>query len=146
MELKREQIIKALECCTSGHSVSACMSGCPLYEKENCDCIYDDTALLKYALSLIKKLTEENERLKNSITFRVVMPDEKMEEIKAECIARVELDVKECRADTVRKMQERLTSFFANDDNLEYIEVDAKYINEQIDQIAKDILEGDKSG
>ena len=44
------------------------------------------------------------------------------------------------RAATVREMQERLTSFFANDENLEYIEVDAEYINEQIDQIANEML------
>ena len=60
MEFNREQIIKALECCTSSNSVSACMRGCPIYEKEDCECINDDTALLKYALSLIKELTEEN--------------------------------------------------------------------------------------
>lgn len=69
--LNAEQVKKALECCTSGNSVSACMSGCPLYEKEDCECINDDTALLKYALALInsqeqriKELTEENERLR----------------------------------------------------------------------------------
>lgn len=70
MELNREQIVKALECCTSGNSVSACMRGCPLYEKENCDCIYDETALLKYALALIKELTAENERLIGELTER----------------------------------------------------------------------------
>lgn len=64
MKLNREEIIKALECCTSGNSVSACMSGCPLYEQEYCECVNDDTALLKYALALIKELTDELENLK----------------------------------------------------------------------------------
>ena len=73
--LNAEQVKKALECCTSGNSVSACMSGCPLYEKEDCECINDDTALLKYALALInsqeqriKELAEENEKLKKILS------------------------------------------------------------------------------
>lgn len=86
-----------------------------------------------------KRLTEENERLKNSITFQVVMPDEKMEEIKAECLERVALDVKECRADTVRKMQERLRKEaypFPCAIGTEYAVPYCK-----IDQIAKEMLE-----
>lgn len=66
MELNREQIIKALECCASGNSVSACMSGCPIYEKEDCDCINDDNALLKYALNIIKELTVELEAMQGT--------------------------------------------------------------------------------
>lgn len=45
-------------------------------------------------------------------------------------------------ADTVREMQERLTSFFDNDEFLETAEVDAEYINEQIVNVAKEMLEG----
>ena len=58
-ELNREQIIKALECCvTQG---VACRT-CPLiYDKRGARCY----AYLKQdALSLIKELTEENERLR----------------------------------------------------------------------------------
>ena len=65
MELNREQIIKALECCVSADTFDACRSGCPLFEKgDDCECIFEPTALHKYALSLIKELTEENERLR----------------------------------------------------------------------------------
>ena len=54
-ELNREQIIKALECCVSSDTVDACRSGCPLFEKgDDCECIFEPTALHKYALSLIK--------------------------------------------------------------------------------------------
>lgn len=42
----------------------------------------------------LAKKDAEIERLKNSITFQVTMPDEKMEEIKNECLERVELGVK----------------------------------------------------
>ena len=78
--------------CENGYEGTLHLESCKLHDAEE----------------KVKELTAENDRLKNSITFQVVMPDEKMEEIKAECLARVELDVKECRADTVRKMQERL--------------------------------------
>ncbi len=69
----RKTIIKTLECCTSSNSVSACMSGCPLYEKEDCECIDDDTALLKHALALIKELTEEVESWKKECASRTTV-------------------------------------------------------------------------
>ena len=56
MELNREQIIKALDCCL----VESNCTGCPLHHQYETDC-------LKYAgkkaLSLINELTEENESL-----------------------------------------------------------------------------------
>ena len=56
MELNREQIIKALECCTSETGCTECphfpsLMGC---SRQN----------MRDALSLIKELTEENERLR----------------------------------------------------------------------------------
>ena len=83
MELNREQIIKALECCASGNSVSACMSGCPIYEKEYCECIEDDTALLKYALALIRELTEEVEYLETEKEHLDLVVEGKMKRIRA---------------------------------------------------------------
>ena len=58
MELNREQIIKALECCTRQNC-----NGCPL-----CDALGDSNdacldIIPPKILSLIKELTEENERL-----------------------------------------------------------------------------------
>ena len=61
MELNREQIIKALECCGTGTS-DDCRE-CPFFNDENIsteDCM---ERLIRYALALIKELTEENERL-----------------------------------------------------------------------------------
>ena len=101
-------------------------------QKENADKAYYELACE------LENLRAENERLKNRITFQVVMPDEKMEEIKAECLERVELDVRKCRADTVRKMQERLIAEFRKDDRMNY------YIRKTLDQIAKEMLEGEK--
>jgi hypothetical protein len=61
--LDREQIIKALECCTYGGDatktqVEVCLP-CPYFNEGNCTDI-----LKENALSLIKQLTEENERLR----------------------------------------------------------------------------------
>lgn len=53
--MEREQIIKALECCTT---LDGCEK-CPYYNKASCG-----ANLRRDALALIKELTEENERLK----------------------------------------------------------------------------------
>ena len=57
MELNREQIIKALECCGEKHQ--AC-SACPL-KKDYSPC---SSTMAYSALSLINELIEEVERLK----------------------------------------------------------------------------------
>ena len=43
--------------------------------------------------------------------------------------------------DKIKELVERLTTFFANDDNLKYNEVDAEYINGQIKRIAEGMNE-----
>jgi hypothetical protein len=58
MKLNREQIIKALECCTRAGCSMATNADCPLINDEGCA-----STLPHYALSLIKELTEENESL-----------------------------------------------------------------------------------
>ena len=55
MELNAEQIKKALECCISGDDCTLC----PLCDEQSCPCVLNENAL-----SLIKELTEENERLR----------------------------------------------------------------------------------
>ena len=52
MELKREQTIKALECCTAN---DADCENCPLVDEKHCGIM-----LLKNASALIKELTEES--------------------------------------------------------------------------------------
>jgi hypothetical protein len=78
----------------------------------------------------VKNLTKENERLR-APRF-IAYPDGTTELIPS---------VKSVRADTVREMKEMLTTFFTNDDTLKYNEVDADYINECIDKIAKEMQE-----
>ena len=60
MELNREQIVKALACC----SVYETCDGCPLFNGvPEDDCHYKAMA---NALALIRELTEENERLRGT--------------------------------------------------------------------------------
>ena len=56
MELNREQIIKAMECCGTEHK---CCSSCPL-ARDYSPC---SKTMANNALSIIKELTEENEDL-----------------------------------------------------------------------------------
>ena len=60
MELNREDIIKALECCASPNYICG---ECPIDQKIKEDCVCGQFAS-QLALTLIKQLTEENERLK----------------------------------------------------------------------------------
>ena len=115
-----EQIIKALECCSLEEE--NCKE-CPCHTK---GCV---GTLLSNALSLIKEQQAEIERLRELATTK---------EVEKEIVR------KETKADTVKKMQERLKSFFSNDEITRDFEVDAEYINEQIDQIAKEMLEETK--
>ena len=61
MELNREQIVKALEWCSSGGNCFNCLENekTPLLSKEGCMAVQ-----MRNALALIKELTEENERLR----------------------------------------------------------------------------------
>ena len=138
--LNAETIKKALKCCNSvGHICGKCP-----YESV-CFGISCRDKLSRDALSLItsqeqriKELTEENERLRDVKSEYETFIGElkpKIDSIRAEV-----------KADIVRKMQERLTDFFNNDDTVEYIEVDAVYINEQIEKIAKEMVEGYQKG
>lgn len=66
MELNREQIIKALGCYIKKPHISECEKGCIYYEKAfggYCCGLPLEETLIENALSLIKELTEENEKL-----------------------------------------------------------------------------------
>jgi regulator of replication initiation timing len=71
--MEKEQIIKALECCVSCTSGEAC-NGCPFNENGLCD--NDTNAIEKYALALIKELTEKVEAYRQELgKVRVALTD-----------------------------------------------------------------------
>jgi hypothetical protein len=91
-ELNREEIIKALECCSKSHCSAENNADCPLINDESCAC-----TLPQNALTLIKQLTEENERLKEKA-------DRHLDNLKAVLEERGENTIV---ADTVREIKTR---------------------------------------
>lgn len=123
--MDREQIIKALECCSDGGRCNDCP-----YDS---DCFMPQWVIVKDAFALIRELTEENERLKaeneSLKTQRRVLAVNLKDSCKREIAA---------KADTVREMQERLKKAF----NFGHTILE-KSICDIIDQIAKELLEED---
>lgn len=118
MELNREQIIKALEL----HSLKLkpCLQDCPYGGLHYCG-----SEMAKDALSLIKELTEENERLRKLGTTK---------EVEKEIVRR------ETRADTVRKMQERLKEVSHMTYDINSVEIEGIVYVTEIDQITKEMI------
>ncbi len=65
VKMEKEQIIRALECCTSGKPCRECE-----YKDKSKDTFGCRKKCLKDALALIKELTEENERLNDELKKR----------------------------------------------------------------------------
>ena len=115
-ELNREQIIKALECLNDKHD--RICDECPVYKLTDRGYRSCRHVVLEEAVALIKELIAENESLSQSL-------------------ANSKLILANSKADTVRKMQERLKAekfVHKNFGELVYVE--------NIDQIAKEVLEG----
>lgn len=152
MELK-EQIIKALECCTYGGDITKSQvevcSPCPYFNEGNCTDI-----LKENALSLIKELTQANEMLSESYDHLEKTKDALIaerskltienERLRAEndelCddIACLEFDNENAERRTVRKMQERLTKEFNRMHITNFLTVEVRQWI--IDQIAKEMI------
>ena len=147
--MEREQIIKALECCTSEYS--KCID-CPRYGFVSCT-----KTLLTDALSLIKELTAENvevkanwQKLKEShenvceecrAEFkRLTEENERLkaipEQLHKEMSERMLEERKIERKLAVRKMQEKLYPLY------KVLCVDEGDWRYEIDQIAKEMVEG----
>ena len=117
--MDREQIIKALECCLEDGDCTVC----PLIDVASCPQILNENAL-----SLIKELAAELEVLKAD-----------RDNYKEWYFQTVE-ENKNIKADTVRKMQERVIAEIEQTPN-----ANEHFINawkSKIDQIAKEMLEG----
>ena len=110
--MERNDIIKALECCAKG-----CCGDCPRSPSSLGCC----RKTMLDALSLIKELNEENERLRLAFV--------------AECDLSNCTREKETKADTVRKIQKRLKAkAYTNNDCQDVV------LLSNIDQIAKEMI------
>lgn len=146
MELNREKIIKAWECC---HTLAKDCLTCP-YENDNNGCIY----LEQNALALIKELTEENERLSKEVADlqdELKCEKETNEHLCSQYMSESHLrhQVEEMlangmdavKADTVKKIRKRLhEEAFAVFDDEGAIDCYAVDLDD-IDRILKEILE-----
>lgn len=143
MELNREQIKKALECCS----------------KDDCDNCPNDfgdcySNLAGYALSLIKELTEENERLRADKKGLINENEELKNQIQEPYFTEEEIDfideytrllnegIRDAKANNVSEIKTRFAMRFGT-----YTDKDMTPITEVfrlLDQIAKEMLEGEK--
>ena len=122
-ELNREQIIKDLECCKSeGHVCYKCS------HRDVRIGISCRDALSRDALSLINELTEVNERLRAEVENQSILWKQHFESI-------YETAKETLKADTVRKMVEKITEHATNG-------YPRKVRLDVIDQIAKEMEEG----
>ena len=154
-KLNAEQIKKALECCIKAETFGDCEKlGCPAHTIQGCyfylrtDEDYEGIIhieMCKDALSLIKELTEENERLRDE-------RDRYKRYYFNHDYDRMETDI---RAEAYREMQERFSSllekeykentpegadfYFKNGSHMMWSVADRVF-----DQIAKEMLEGVK--
>ena len=144
MELNRDQIVKALECCLKTKTFGDCEAlKCPAVSKQGCH-FYLRTEedhehatcneQIKTALALIKELTEENERLRVDNDL-LKMPRATIFEI-ADAFERGR---RKGKSDTVRKMKERLKERRVSYGNITFNVVPI----DDIDQIANELLEGE---
>ena len=153
MELNREQIIKALECCTVGIGTEC--EKCPYMRTAYCNDV-----LKKDILCYIKELTEDNEYLKTQLTAtearaesrkesdiaeilelrtKVEELTEENERLKAAGFETVDYaidKIRETRADTVRIMREKMKEAFKH-----HTYNCRGCIIGKVDQIAKEMLE-----
>jgi hypothetical protein len=121
MELNREQIMKGLECCSDDNSCYN--AGCP-YKSDSLNAC--TSKLSRNALALINELTEENERLVKAL-----------DTMSADHNRAISLT----ETYTVRKMQERLEAVAYQSNDWSHGEHPMVVELDDIDQIAKDMLE-----
>ena len=142
--MEREQIIKALECCYDNNL--SCID-CPFNASDK----YAECAgLTLSAIGLIKELTEENEKLTKRLEKEAKCQYDlagQIVDLKAEnkrlrelvTTKEIEKEIvrRETRADTVKKMQEKLYARRVRYGNITFKVVPI----DEIDQIEKEMLE-----
>ena len=121
MNLNREKIIKALECCSG----TTCKVICPLSSVAEINC---GQLLINESLAIIKELIEENDKLQGLISEA-----QQYNEAWVEDNGKLRKEMKTLKADTVRKMQEKIRA------KSEYGTINISPW--QLDQIAKEMLE-----
>lgn len=113
------------------------------FQKNNClDCPYfidkkrcRANDLLLDTITFINELESENERLKNRITCKIVIPDDKLEEIKNVCFEKVEL----AKGELLKQFAERLKKKSMNL-VISNVEIENFLFITQIDETLKEFI------
>lgn len=128
-ELNLKQVINALE--LHANAEKSCVDECPYGNMRRCG-----SAMAKDALSLINELTRKLELANLEIECKERICESYM--LQYGTVADKEVWLKKERADTVRKMQERLHERKVSYGNITFRVVPI----DDIDQIAKEMVEG----
>lgn len=141
MELNREQVIEALECCAYGGDFTEVCSTCPYFHEGNCTDILKENALslIKELTAKVaeweeecdlrgdmwcklneenKRLTEENERLRSEVSVKRKLLDKA--DVRIDCLEEVNkvLAADICNAtmnlEHITKENERLSAYNEN--------------------------------
>lgn len=156
MELNRDEIIKALECCGIGCFNIATCEKCPFTPKEEAKgSLGCNDELIRAALALIKELTQAHDMLSESYDHLEKTKDELLAERSrlteenerlrndrgALCshIVHTETEKRITIADTVRKYREALYRAFAHFDSND--KFNKKVFLEAVYQIAEELIE-----
>lgn len=140
IKMKPEEVKKALKCCMD-KTTTFCCDKCPLYKVngiENCTEVLSCNAAI-----LLREKDAEIERLKNRITVQVVMPDEKMEEIKSDLLARIPA----IRAEAITEFAERFKNALNDVSRWQMHGVEGEYFiigKSLVDRIEKELKEEKK--
>lgn len=120
---RRKEIIKALECCYTNNLYC---SDCPFLDTGK---YIECSSLAISALSLIKELTEENERLNGAV--------EMYEEERKYHFEMSRKKIAEAKADTVRKMQTEIEARCIKGG------IYPAFVKSTIDKVAEEIIKGE---
>lgn len=133
MELNAEQIKKALEYCNNNVFCDECPIGV-----SKCHILEDALALISSQEQMIKELTEDLHATRTELTQKCASLNEENERLRNSSVNYCNIpEIKEKeRADTVRKMQERLKEAFKH-----YPQRCGECCKEKVDQISKEMLE-----
>ena len=133
--MKTDDVLKAVEICTSA---KGCLD-CPYFGNfgksiENCIDL-----LLLDARDLIVDLEATILSLKKNgtITYQIKLDEEKTERIKKECLMSIDYNVKEIRADAIKRFAEKMKGIIPEIDDT-YIE---RIVEDYIEKTVNELME-----
>lgn len=114
-DVSASEIMKALDICDKLGFFGGTRAGRELWVTKPMDVQNTDIMTFNEDISFIKdiinRMSEEVDRTSNKLCFKVVMGDEKMEQIKNECLERVEYNINEIKARAIEEFAEKVKKY-----------------------------------